>query len=69
MVMATSVMSVMKMGNCVPIVGIEPTPLAFQVSVLTITPPRLPAVTMLPIPTCVYDFSVQTTTISLACLL
>ena len=34
MVMATNVVGVMKMGNSVPIVGIEPTPLAFQVSVL-----------------------------------
>ena len=34
MVRATSVMSVMNIGNIVPRAGIEPTPLAFQASVL-----------------------------------
>ena len=42
---------VMKVENLVPRVGIEPTLLAFQASVLTITPPRLFYVTLLPIPT------------------
>ena len=36
-----------------PGVGIEPTALAFRTSVLTITPPRIPDVTNLPMPTCV----------------
>ena len=36
-------MGVMKMGNIVSRAGIEPTTLAFRVSVLTIAPPRLPA--------------------------
>ena len=40
-VMATSVVGEMKMGNISPRVGIEPTSLAFEVRVLTITPPRL----------------------------
>ena len=42
----------MKMGNTVPSAGIEATSLAFRASVLSITPPRLPDVTMLPTPTC-----------------
>ena len=47
--METSVMMVMKMGNIVPRTGIEPiTSLAFQASVLTITPLRLPDVTTRP---------------------
>ena len=50
MVMATSVMGVMKMGNIAPRTGIEPTPFAFWASVLTITPPRLPNITTLPTP-------------------
>ena len=53
MVMATSVIGVMKMGNTMPSVGIEPTSLALWDSVLTIRPPRLPAVTTLPTSTCV----------------
>ena len=36
------VVGVMKMGNIVPRAGIEPTSLAFQVSVLIIIPRRLP---------------------------
>ena len=67
MVRATSVMGVMKMGNIVPTVGIEPTSLAFQASVLTITPPRFPHVTILPTPTCLcgslLEKSAQTTTV------
>ena len=44
MVMVTSVMGVMKMGN-VPRVGIKSTSPAFWASVPTITPHRLPDVT------------------------
>ena len=44
----------MRMGNIAPREGIEPTFLAFQGSVLTIKPPRLPAVTMLSTPTCIW---------------
>ena len=36
------VMDAMKMGNNVPRAGIEPTSLAFQATVLTITPHMLP---------------------------
>ena len=42
MVMANSVMGVVKMGNIVPRAGIASTSLAFLASVLTITSPRLP---------------------------
>ena len=57
-------MGVMRMGNIVPRAGIEPTSLAFQVSVLTITLPRLHDVTMLPMPSMgsLLKSSVQTTT-------
>ena len=55
-VMATSVVRVMKMGNIVPRVKIEPISLAFWVSMLTITPPSLPDVTTLPTPTCLKQF-------------
>ena len=44
--MATSVMDVMTMGNIVP--RIKPTSLAFLASVLTVTPHRLPDVTLCP---------------------
>ena len=40
------------MGNIVPRAGIESTSLAFQTSVLTITPPRLPDVITIPTNTC-----------------
>ena len=43
-----------EMGNNVPRVGDDTTSLAFQASVLNITPPRLPDVTILPTPTCPY---------------
>ena len=46
---------VMKMGNNAYNVRIEPTSHAFGASVLTITPPRLPDVTTLFIPTCLCD--------------
>ena len=47
MVMASSVVGVMKMGNIAPRVGIRPPFLAVWASVLTITPPKLPDVTIL----------------------
>ena len=57
----------MTWGNISPTVGFEPTPLEFRASVLTITPPRLPDVTTLPMPTCLCvslpQRSVQTATI------
>ena len=49
-------MAVMKMGNIVPRVGIEPTSFAFRDSVLTITPSRVPDVNIRPTPTCLCDF-------------
>ena len=59
----------MKIGNIMPRVGIEPTSLAFQAIVLTITPPRLPDVAILPTPTfpygCLPERSVQTTEVQL----
>ena len=65
LVMATSLVGVMKMGNIVPKTGIDATPLAFQDIVLTITPSRLPDVTTLPTPTCLccslLEMSVLTT--------
>ena len=51
MVMATSVMGVMKMEDIVPRVGIEPISLPVQASVLITTPPRLPVDTILPMST------------------
>ena len=48
-------MGVMKMGNIVPRAGIELTPLALLASVLPITPPRLPDVTNVPTPTCLWQ--------------
>ena len=48
--MATSVMGVMTMGNIVPRTGIEHTPLALKVNVLTFTY-RLPDITNLSTPT------------------
>ena len=58
-------MDVMKMGNSVPRAAIKPTSLAFQASVLTITPPMLHDVTMLPMLPCqngpLPERSVQTT--------
>ena len=67
MVTATSVKGVMKMGNIVPRTAIKPTSLTFWISVLTITSPRLPDVSMLSTHTCLYDSlpqrSVQPTTI------
>ena len=48
-----NVVEVIKMGNIAHREGIEPTFIAFQAGVLTITPPRLHDVTILPKPTCV----------------
>ena len=52
---STSGIGVMRMGNSVPTVGIKSTSLAFWDSVLSITPPRLPDVTILPIHACLGD--------------
>ena len=49
-----SVMDVMKMGNSMPRVGTKLTPLAFQASMLSITPPRVPDVTAFPLPICLF---------------
>ena len=40
----------MKVGNILPREGIEPAPLAFRASMLTITPTRVPVVIMLASP-------------------
>ena len=65
MVMATSVMGLMKMRNIAPRVGIEPTSLAFQANVLTVTQPRLHDDIALTIPTylcsCLPERTVHTT--------
>ena len=45
------------MGNIAPRAGIEPTSLAFRVSLLTITPLRLPDVATLFTPNCLCDSS------------
>ena len=61
-------MGMMKMGNIVPRAGLELRYLAFQASVLTIIPRRLPDATTIPMSTCLCSSlpqrSVQTTTIS-----
>ena len=49
LLLETSVMGVMKMGNIVLRAGIECTSLAFWANVLTITPHRLPDVTTTPV--------------------
>ena len=63
----TYVVGVMKMGTIVSRVGIEPTSLAFQANVLTITPPRLSDVTTVIPPNCLCgvlpERSVLTTTL------
>ena len=73
--MATSAMGgggVMKRRNVAPRVRFEPLPLAFQVSVLTITPPILPDAIAICMTTCLCCFlperSLQITTL-LFCLL
>ena len=64
--MASSIMGVMKMGNIVARVGIKCTSLAFQASVLTITPNRIPDVTTISMHICqcssLPERSVQPTT-------
>ena len=45
LVMAVALWTLMKIGNIVPRAGIEPISLAFQTTVLTISPRRLPDVT------------------------
>ena len=74
MVIATFVVGVLKMGIIVSKVGIEPNSHVFQASVLTILPPRLPDIIILP--TCLCSFmpetSMQTTTViinSLQCII
>ena len=52
LIMAASVMDVMKIGNSVPRMVIETTSLAFWGSVLTITPQRFPDATALPMSNC-----------------
>ena len=71
--MATSVVSVIKIGNIVPRVGIEPTSLTFRASALPLrhvgSPPD---VTAIPIPTCLCSSlpqrSAQTATTIILCL-
>ena len=61
---AASIMGMIKMGDVAPRVGIEPTSLAFQASVITIPPVRLPDVTTLSTPTSLcgslFEMSAQT---------
>ena len=52
-VIATSGMGVMKMANIVPRVGIEPISLTFRANMPTVTPPRLPDLSTLLMPTCI----------------
>ena len=63
MIMTTSVMGVMEMGNIPHRVGIEPKYFAFQTTVLTIIPLMLPDATTLPTSNCLcgsfLDRSVQ----------
>ena len=60
---------ILRMGNIARRVGIEPIPLAFWTSMLTITPHRLPNVITLPTPACICDSlperQVQTTTMQM----
>ena len=58
---------VMEVGNIAPRAGIKPLSLVFCASVLKISPTRLPDVTILTKPNCLYGFlskkSVQTSTL------
>ena len=67
LVMATSVVGVMKMGNIVPIAGLEPTSPGFRATVLPFHHVGFPDVTTKSTPTClcssVPQMSVQTTTV------
>ena len=60
----------MKMGNIAARVGIKPPSFAFWVRILTITPPMLPDVTILPTPTYLCGYlpkrSVQPTIIAIS---
>ena len=49
------VMGVMKMGNIVPRVGLEPISLAFRTSVLPLHNVGFPDVITIPMPTCLYS--------------
>ena len=64
---SVGIVGVMEMGNNVIRVRIESTSLAFQASVLTITPHRFPDVTTVSVPTCscgtLPERSVHTTTL------
>ena len=64
-----SIVGVMKVGNILPRVGIEPTYLAFEDNVPTILPARPLDLTILPTPICLCgsypDRSVQTITLAL----
>ena len=65
--MIVSAEGVIKVRNIMPTAGIELTSLAFLASVLTITPPRFPVGTTMPMPPWLYSFlperSVQTSTV------
>ena len=65
MYMHTSVVGQIEMVSIVPSAGIEPTSLAVQASVLIISPPGLPYVTIVPMSTHIcsslFERSVQTT--------
>ena len=65
MVGGDSISWVMKTGDVAPRVEIKFTSLAFQASVLTITPPRFPDATTILLPTCLYGpvLERQTTTL------
>ena len=69
MVMAISVVGVMKIGNIMPRAGLKPTSLELRVSVLSLHQEGFPNVTAIPMPTCLQSSlsqrSVQTTTLSL----
>ena len=60
------IVDVMTIGNMLPRAGIEPTSLAIRDGVIAIIPLRIPDVTSVPIPTCIFgslpQSSVQTTT-------
>ena len=54
LVMTICGMEVMKMENIAPGAGFEPTLWGFLASVLTIRPPRLPGISMLCVPICMW---------------
>ena len=61
----TRVMGVVKMENIAPRMGIKPTSLAFQARVVTVTPPGLPDVITVLIPTCLCSSLPERYTITL----